>query len=67
MGIETQYNLPKCTFEIEENSEDEVEVDVEEELINSLNELKKFKKKNKLLRGQLLEFEEAQKLREKEV
>ena len=67
MGIETQDNISKNTFEIEENSKDETEVDLEVELISALDELRKYKKKNKLLRGQLLEFEEAQQLREKEV
>jgi hypothetical protein len=67
MGIETQDNISKNTFEIEENFEVEGEVDLEEELISALDELRKYKKKNKLLRGQLLEFEEAQQLREKEV
>jgi hypothetical protein len=32
-----------------------------------LDELRNYKKKNKLLRRQLLEFEQAQQLREKEV
>jgi hypothetical protein len=58
MGIETQNNHTKNTFEIEEeNSEVEGEVDLEAELISALDELRKYKKKNKLLRGQLLEFE----------
>jgi hypothetical protein len=68
MGIETQNNHTKNTFDIEEeNSEVEGEVDLEAELISALDELRKYKKKNKLLRGQLLEFEQAQQTREKEV
>ena len=68
MGIETQNNHTKNNFEIEEeNYEVEGEVDLEAELISSLDELRKYKMKNKLLRGQLLEFEQAQQTREKEV
>jgi hypothetical protein len=51
MGIETQDNIYKNNFEIEENSEDEGDVDLEEELISSLDEIRKYKNKNKLLRG----------------
>jgi hypothetical protein len=51
----------------EANSEDEGEVNLEEEFINALEELRKYKKKNKSLREQLSEYEEAQKSREREV
>jgi hypothetical protein len=67
MGIKKQDNSSKNSFEIEENSEVEGEVDLEEELINAMDEIRMYKKKNKLTRGQLPEFEEAQQLREKEV
>jgi len=67
MGIKTQDNPSKITFEIEENFEVEGEVDLVAELISALDELRKYKNKNKLLRGQLLEFEEAQQLRKNEV
>jgi gamma-glutamylcyclotransferase (GGCT)/AIG2-like uncharacterized protein YtfP len=60
MGIENQN-------EDEGNSEVEGEVYLEEELISSLEELRKYKKKNKSLREQLLEYEEVQKSRENEV
>ena len=66
MGIETQDNHSKNSFEIEEKFEVEEEVYLEVEQISSLDELRNYKKKNKLLRGQLLEFEEAQQLRENE-
>jgi hypothetical protein len=56
MGIETQDNPSKDTFEFEEKSEVEREVDLEAKLINALDELRKYKNKNKLMRGQLLEF-----------
>jgi hypothetical protein len=45
--------------EDEGNFEVEGEVDIEEELISSLEELRKYKKKNKSLREQLLEYEEV--------
>jgi hypothetical protein len=68
MGIETQYNNTKNTFEIEEkNFEVEGEVDLEVEIISALDELIKYKKKNMLLIGQLLEFEQEQQTREKGV
>jgi hypothetical protein len=51
----------------EANYEDEGEVNLEEELISALEELRKYKKKNKSLREQLSEYEEAQKSREREV
>jgi TATA-binding protein-associated factor Taf7 len=49
------------------HSEDEEEVNLEEEFICAIEELIKSKKQNKLLREQLLEFEETIKSREKEV
>jgi hypothetical protein len=68
MGIETQNNHTKNNFEIEEeNSEVEGEVDLEVELISALDELRKYKRKNKSLREQLSEYEEAHKSREREV
>jgi hypothetical protein len=42
-------------------------VNLEEEFIRAIEELRKSKKQNKLLREQLLEFEETIKSREKEV
>jgi hypothetical protein len=47
MVIETQDNLSKNTFEIEEKSKDEGEVELEEKLISSLDEIRKYKNKNK--------------------
>jgi hypothetical protein len=64
MGIETQNNV---FDDNEEKSEVEGEVNLEEELISSLEELRKYKKKNKSLKEQLVEYEEKQKSREKEV
>jgi hypothetical protein len=49
MGINTQNN----NIDNEENSESEGELDLEAELISALEELRKYKKKNKLLRAQL--------------
>jgi hypothetical protein len=60
MGMNTQNN----NIDNEENSESEGEVDLEEELISALEELRKYKKKNKLLRAQLQEFEESHQSRE---
>jgi hypothetical protein len=51
----------------EENIEDEGEVNLEEEFISALEELRKYKNKNKSLRQQLSEYEEAQNSREREV
>jgi hypothetical protein len=62
MGIETQNNV---VDDNEEKYEVEGQVDLEGELISSLEELRKYKKKNKSLREQLLEYEEKQKSREK--
>ena len=45
MGIETQDNISKNTFEIEEKSEDEGELDLKSELINALDEIRKYKNK----------------------
>jgi chromosome segregation ATPase len=67
MGIETQTNTTEDNIGNEGNSEVEGEVDLEEELISALEELRKYKRKNKSLREQLLEYEEEQKSREKEV
>jgi hypothetical protein len=55
MGMETQDNA----IDDEENFEFEGEVDLEAELINALEELRKYKNKNTLLRAQLQEFKEA--------
>jgi hypothetical protein len=52
MGMNTQNNH----VDDEENSKFEGEVELDEELISSLEELRKYKKKNKLLREQLQEF-----------
>jgi hypothetical protein len=56
MGMKTQDD---------NHSEYEEEVSLEEEFIRAIEELRKSKKKNKLLREQLLEIEEATKSREK--
>jgi hypothetical protein len=64
MGIKTQNNV---VDDNEEKSEVEGEVDLEGEITSALEELRKYKKKNKSLREQLLEYEEKQKSREKEV
>ena len=64
MGIKTQNNI---VDDNEEKSEVEGEVDLEGEITSALEELRKYKKKNKSLREQLLEHEEKQKSREKEV
>jgi hypothetical protein len=53
MGMETQDN----DVDDEENSKFEGEVDLEVELTNALEELRKYKNNNKLLRAQLQEFE----------
>ena len=58
MGMKTQDD---------NHSEYEEEVNLEEEVIHVIEELRKSKKKNKLLREQLLKFEEVIKSREKEV
>ena len=58
MGMKTQDG---------NHSEDEEEVNLEEEFIRAIEELRKSKKKNKLLREQLLKFEQVIKSREKEV
>jgi hypothetical protein len=50
MGIESQN---KIADDIEENSEVEGELDLEGELISALEELRKYKNKNKSLREQL--------------
>jgi hypothetical protein len=55
MGIETQNNV---VDDDEENYEVEGEVDLEGELISSLEELRKYKNKNNSLREQFLEHEE---------
>jgi hypothetical protein len=55
MGMNTQNN----DVDDEENSEFEGEVNVEEDMISSLEELRRYKRKNKLLREQLQEFEES--------
>ena len=60
MGMNTQNN----DVYDEENFEFEGEVDLEEELIGALEELRKYKKKNMLLRVQLQEFEESHQSRE---
>jgi hypothetical protein len=58
MGMKNQYG---------NNSEDEEEVNLDEEFICAIEELRKSKKKKRLLREQLLDIEEATKSREKEV
>lgn len=57
-GIETQA--------LEDESNVEGEVDLKAELISSLEELRKSKKKNKQLRPQLSKYEEEQKSRNEE-
>ena len=60
MGMKTQDNV----VDDEEKYEFEGEVDLEAELISDLEELRKYKKKNKLPRAQLQEFEESHQSRE---
>jgi hypothetical protein len=63
MGMESQN---KVVDDNEENSEVE-EVDLEGELINALEELRKYKRKRKSLKEKLLEYEGKQISREKEI
>jgi hypothetical protein len=67
MGIEKHDNPTKNNFFMGEDSKEEEEVDIESKLLIALEELKKYKKKTKSLKGQLLEFEEAHKSREREI
>jgi hypothetical protein len=60
MGMNTQNN----NVDNEENFEFEGEVDLEARLISALEELRKYKKNNKLLRTKLQEFEESHQSRE---
>jgi len=60
MGMNTQNN----DVYDEENFEFEGEVDIEGELISALEELRKYKKRNKSLR-ELLEYEGKQKSKRK--
>ena len=60
MGMNTQNN----DVGDEENFEFEGEMNLEGELISALEELRKYKKKNKLIRAQLQEFEESHQSRE---
>ena len=55
MGINTQNNI----IDNEENFESEFKVDLEVEMISDLEELSRYKNKNKVLRAQLQEFEES--------
>jgi hypothetical protein len=64
MGMESQN---KFVDNNDEKFEVEGEVDLEEERINSLEDLRKYKRKSKSLKEQLLEYEGKQKTREKEV
>jgi hypothetical protein len=66
MGIETQTSTIEDDTRNEGNFEVEGEVDLEG-LISALKELRKYKRKNKSLREQLLEYKEEQKPRENEV
>ena len=64
MGRENQTNdVEKYHYEDEENPEVEGEVNLEEELISALEELRKSRKKNKLLKEQLLEYKKKQESR----
>jgi len=65
MGIEKHDNPTKNTFGMDEDYEEEGEVYIEAELLSAVEELKQYKKKTKSLKGQLLEFEEAHKSRER--
>jgi hypothetical protein len=58
MGIKTQDD---------KHSEDEEEVNFEEEILSVIEELRKTKKQNRVLREELLEIKEATKSREREV
>jgi hypothetical protein len=60
VGMNTHNN----NIDNEENSESEGEVDLEEELISAMEELRNYKKKYKLLRAQLQEIEESHQSRE---
>jgi hypothetical protein len=55
IGINSQNN----NIDNEEKFESEGEVDIEVELISSLEELRNYENKNELLREQLQEFEES--------
>jgi hypothetical protein len=57
MGIKTQYD---------KHSEDEEKVKFEEEILIIIEELRKTKKQNRVLREELLEIKEATKSRERE-
>ena len=63
MGMNTQNN----NVDDEENSEFEGEVYLEVELISALEELRKYKMMNNLLREKLQEFEESHQSREIDV
>jgi hypothetical protein len=58
MGIKNQYD---------KHSEDEEEVNFEEEILSIIEELRKTKKQNRVLREELLEIKEATKSRERDV
>jgi hypothetical protein len=63
MGMKSQNKV----VDDNENSKVEGEVGLEGELINALEELRKYKRKSKSLKEQLLEYKGKQKSREKEV
>jgi hypothetical protein len=68
MGIETQTNTTEDNnYENEEIPEVEGEFDLEGELISALEELRRYRRKNKSLKEQLLDYKEEQKSREEEV
>jgi chromosome segregation ATPase len=68
MGIETQTDTTEDNnYENEEIPEVEGEVDLEGELISALEELRRYRRKNKSLKEQLLDYKEEQKSREEEV
>jgi chromatin segregation and condensation protein Rec8/ScpA/Scc1 (kleisin family) len=60
MGMNTQNN----NIDNEENFESEGELDIKDELISSLEELRKYKNNNKLLKGKNQEFEDSHQSRE---
>jgi hypothetical protein len=50
MGIEKHDNTTKNTFGMDEDSEEEGELDLEEEFLGALKELRQYKKKTMSLK-----------------
>jgi hypothetical protein len=67
VGIETQTDTTvDNNYGNEENPKVEGEFDLEGELISALEELRRCRRKNKLLKEQLLDYKEGQRSREEE-